>query len=372
MSGTRPSDYALAQGESPACWARRAAARPRCCAPSPASSRCWPARSGSMARWSPAPRASRCRPSSAHRHGVPGPRAVPAPHVAANIAFGLRGRAPAPTAARAGDAGDWSAWPAAAQRYPARAVRRPAAARGAGAGAGAATQLLLLDEPFSNLDVELRERLGWRTARDPQGRRHHRAAGHARPARGLRHRRRDRHHARGPHPAVGHAPTTCTTSRPTASSPTSSARAPSCPARCSAASTSRWNWARSTAPSRSAAPSTRPVRRRLPRGRAAAPRRRGARRRQPVTGRGAGQGLPRRGVPLHPALDSGRRCCRWCPATTTTPSASASASAWADDSLVDHVASSPPTGAASFPGIRPANPSFGGAPIRAWCCSRTT
>jgi len=48
-------------------------------------------------------------------------------------------------------------------------------------------RLLLLDEPFSNLDVELRERLARRSARYPEGRRCHRLVRHPRPDGGVRH-----------------------------------------------------------------------------------------------------------------------------------------------------------------------------------------
>jgi iron(III) transport system ATP-binding protein len=110
------------------------------------------------------------------------------PHlsVADNIGFGLRegvGRRRDGNGSRS--CSRWSA-SRAGRALPARTVRRPAAARGAGPRPGAQAHLLLLDEPFSNLDVELRERLSLRGARDPQGRRHHGDPGHPRPARGLR------------------------------------------------------------------------------------------------------------------------------------------------------------------------------------------
>ena len=86
-------------------------------------------------------------------------------------------------------------------------------------------QLLLLDEPFSNLDVELRERLSIevRAILKSLGTTallvthdQHEAFAMADYV-GVMHDGRDR--------AMGHAPTTSTTGRPRASSPTSSAKA---------------------------------------------------------------------------------------------------------------------------------------------------
>ena len=158
------------------------------------------------------------------------------PHltVAENIAFGLHGIARGERGAarrRAGRGG--RARRARCDKYPARALRRPAAARRARAraraapGAAAAGRAVL--QPRRRTCAS-----GWRW----------------RCARSSRHAgatavlvTHDQHEAfaiadeigvmhDGPHRAVGHAPTTSTTARRTASSPTSSARACSCPARC--------------------------------------------------------------------------------------------------------------------------------------------
>ena len=73
--------------------------------------------------------------------------------VAQNVAFGLR-RLDRGARESRGNAGTGGAEPCRCQ-LSARDLRRPAAARGAGA------RLLLLDEPFSNLDVDTRERLAF-------------------------------------------------------------------------------------------------------------------------------------------------------------------------------------------------------------------
>ena len=119
---------------SAACSGPRAAARRRCCAASPASSASPPAASRSTARREPRRRARAAR-TAPHRHGVPGSRAVPAPTVARNVAFGIarRGRSATRVAAHAR-----RGRPRMARRpASARALGRPAAARRAGPRAGA-------------------------------------------------------------------------------------------------------------------------------------------------------------------------------------------------------------------------------------------
>ena len=66
-------------------------------------------------------------------------------------------------------------------------------------------RLVLLDEPFSNLDADVRTELAQAGARGAHRRGRDGAARHARPARGVRDRRRDRRAARRPARAVGRA-----------------------------------------------------------------------------------------------------------------------------------------------------------------------
>ena len=84
------------------------------------------------------------------------------PHltVAQNVAFGLRRLDRAARAESRGNAGTGGAEPCRCQ-LSARDLRRPAAARGAGPALAPSPELLLLDEPFSNLDVDTRERLAF-------------------------------------------------------------------------------------------------------------------------------------------------------------------------------------------------------------------
>ena len=103
-----------------------------------------------------------------------------------------------------------------ASRSPARSRRQP--------------DLLLLDEPFSNLDVDLRERLSLEVREILKASGHHGDPRHARPARSVRARRRDRRHARRRASSSGTARTTSITGRARASSPISWGRACSCAA----------------------------------------------------------------------------------------------------------------------------------------------
>ena len=122
---------ARARGASAACSALPAAARRRCCAASPASSRCRAATIALSDRVVSGPGLQRAARAARHRHGVPGLRAVPAPHRRAERRVRACAGCPPAEAARARrrDARRSSASRAAGDAYPARALRRPAAAR---------------------------------------------------------------------------------------------------------------------------------------------------------------------------------------------------------------------------------------------------
>ena len=129
------------------------------------------------------------------------------PHqsVAGNVGYPLRLRRR--PRADVGGPGRRAARPGRARRVgrPAAgdAVRRRAAAGGAGPGAGRRPRLLLLDEPLSALDRGLRERLAG-DLRDILRQPDDGAAGHPRPRRGVRGRRPDGGDARRPGRADRH------------------------------------------------------------------------------------------------------------------------------------------------------------------------
>ena len=85
-------------------------------------------------------------------------------------------------------------------------------------------EILLLDEPLSNLDAKLRVDVRTELRQIQQKLGHHRHVRHPRPGRGALHVGHHRRHAQGPHRADRHAPGRSTSAPPPALWRTSSAR----------------------------------------------------------------------------------------------------------------------------------------------------
>ncbi len=179
-------------------------------------------------RHAESPRPARGARAPPHRHGVPGPGAVPAPDGGRQrgIRAARHGRCSDARRAHARHGGPVASGAA----LSARVVGRAATAGGAGARAGAGTAPAVAGRAV----LQPRRRV----ARAPGRRSAHPAQERAASPRCWSRTTSTR---RSPSPtrsascaraasSNGTAPTTCTTSRPTASSPISSARACSCPA----------------------------------------------------------------------------------------------------------------------------------------------
>ncbi len=108
--------------------------------------------------------------------------------------------------------------------------RRPAAARRAGARAGAAAQGAAAGRAAVRARLQAAQGHADRAEAAAERDRHHLHLRHPRPGRSADHVRPHRGHVEGPHPAGRHARARSTTSRRSASSPTSSARRISCKA----------------------------------------------------------------------------------------------------------------------------------------------
>ena len=242
------------------------------------------------------------------------------PHltVSGNIAFGLHG---APREARARACRSWPRWSASPPRWrnipheiSGGQQQRVALAR----ALAPRPDLLLLDEPFSNLDVDLRERLS------AEVREIIKASGATAVL--VTH---DQQEAFAMADEIGVLHDGRIQQWDSAVQPLPPPGEPlrrrlRRPGRVPAGEGAQ----RAPARDRARRAARRRAARQRQRGSPAAARRRGARRRRADAGRSRAQGVSRRRDPLHAAPGERRaRCWRWCRATTTTPSASASASA---------------------------------------------
>ena len=159
---------------------------------------------------------------------VPGLRAVSASDVGSNVGFGLRmrgvARGASATHARA-RRWRWSGLPRRSDKKPHRALRRPAAARGAGARAGGRAGGAAARRAARRARPEAPAADAGRAEGDPEARRHRLRPCHARPGGGDGARRPLRGHERRAASRTRARPSASTRGRRRASAPPSWARA---------------------------------------------------------------------------------------------------------------------------------------------------